>query len=294
MFRLSVISDEVSQDPLVVARFCREFGMQGVEPRSVWDKPPQELTDDDAKRLRDLFAEEGVAVCAIASPFFKCDYGNADQRAQHLAILRRCIALGRLLGTDLIRGFVFWQTGRTEEIWPDLVGEYAEPVRILEGEDAYIGIENEASTSIASAALLRRFLDDLGSPRVRAIWDPGNEAYYKDGEAPYPDGYNRVKDLIIHVHIKDCTREGTPGGGESVPIGEGLVDWPGQLGALLDDRYEGYASLETHWRPKHVLSEAAVVRPGGSAFSEAGEEASRICMQNLLRFLEEAKAQRGL
>jgi hypothetical protein len=57
------------------------------------------------------------------------------------------------------------------------------------------------------------------------------------------------------------------------------VDIPGQLAALVRDGYTGCASLETHYRVKAHLSEEAVNRPGGSAFSEGGEEASRLCLE---------------
>ncbi|HEX2184086.1 MAG TPA: hypothetical protein VHN78_01100, partial [Chloroflexota bacterium] len=49
--------------------------------------------------------------------------------------------------------------------------------------------------------------------------------------------------------------------------------------ALQRDGYTGCASLETHYRVKGHLSEEAVNRPGGSAFSEGGEEASRLCLE---------------
>jgi hypothetical protein len=52
------------------------------------------------------------------------------------------------------------------------------------------------------------------------------------------------------------------------------------LAALVRDGYTGCASLETHYRIKAHLSEEAVNRPGGSAFSEGGAEASRLCLQS--------------
>jgi sugar phosphate isomerase/epimerase len=35
---------------------------------------------------------------------------------------------------------------------------------------------------------------------------------------------------------------------EWAPVGEGVVDWPGQLKALERDGYRYAVSLETHWR----------------------------------------------
>ena len=44
MFKLAVISDEVSQDFQTVVNVSAEYKLNGVEIRSVWDKPPQDLS----------------------------------------------------------------------------------------------------------------------------------------------------------------------------------------------------------------------------------------------------------
>jgi sugar phosphate isomerase/epimerase len=76
-----------------------------------------------------------------------------------------------------------------------------------------------------------------------------------------------------------------------VPIGEGgYIDFPGQFKALQDMGYEGACSLETHWRPASELSTELMNKPGGAAFSEGGEEASRICLENITRILQDLGA----
>jgi len=87
------------------------------------------------------------------------------------------------------------------------------------------------------------------------------------------------------VHVKDGVRRGAEDKYEGAAIGEGDVDYPGQLRALREDGYGGYLSLETHWRPKKKLTEEEVTKPGGAEFSHLGEEASETCMRNLLGIL---------
>jgi L-ribulose-5-phosphate 3-epimerase len=94
---------------------------------------------------------------------------------------------------------------------------------------------------------------------------------------------------MIHCHAKDAATN-EEGKIESVPVGTGVIDWKGQIKELLDSGYKGYLSLETHWRPKKVLSEALLNRPGGAAFSEAGEEASRVCLDNIFAILKSLKS----
>ena len=68
---------------------------------------------------------------------------------------------------------------------------------------------------------------------------------------------------IAHVHAKDCfVTDHKPTCG---PVGEGAIDWKGQIAALVRDGYRGWISLETHWPG-----------PGGDK-----HEASMICGRNL-------------
>lgn len=285
MFKLAVISDEISQDFQTVASVASEYKLNAIEIRSVWDKPPQALTDDDMSKMKDILSKSGLVIAGIASPFYKCDIDNAQDRNNHIEILKKCIKMAKFFGTNIVRGFTFWNTGKTEEVWEQILDYYKEPVKIAESEGIIIGVENEASTSVSTAKLLEKFLCEVGSANVKGIWDPANEVYADGGETPFPDAYNRVKKYMIHCHAKDAAPN-EDGKIESVPVGTGVIDWKGQIKELLDSGYKGYLSLETHWRPKKVLSEDLLNRPGGSAFSEAGEEASRICLDNIFDILK--------
>ena len=289
MFKLGVISDEVSQDFQTVVDVAKEFNLDSIEIRSVWDKPPQDLTDEDIDKMKQILAPTGIKIIGIASPFYKCDIDNPEEREEHIGIFRQCVKLAHEFDARIIRSFAFWETGQTEELWDEILSSYDEPKRIAEGEGIIIGMENESSTSLATAKLTRRFIDDIDSPNIRAIWDPANEAYAEGGEKSYPDAYNRLKDVMIHVHAKDAAPNPETGEMESVPVGDGIIGWQQQLQALVDDGYDGYICLETHWRPTSALSEDLLNRPGGSAFSEAGEEASRICLKNIFEMIGKLK-----
>ena len=132
MFKLSVISDEISQDFQRVVDVCQEYGVEQVEPRSVWDTPPQKLTDEQVAEMKRILGNAGMSVCAIASPFLKCDLGDEAQYQEHLGILRRCIEIAHELDTKIIRGFTFWKTGPAKDVWQQIVDAFEEPIRICE------------------------------------------------------------------------------------------------------------------------------------------------------------------
>jgi len=290
--KLAVFTDEVSQDLEIAAKFAARFHLNGVELRSVWDKPVHELADEELARIRDLLGRHGLSVACIASPVFKCELDDEAAREQHLDYLRRSIRAAKLLDTNIIRLFTFWKRGPSKPVWERIKAQFRPAVPIAEGEGITLGLENEASTYCATAAETRRFITEMDTPALKAIWDPCNEVYAEEGITPYPDAYHLVEPWIVHVHVKDAKRGAAGAEAAILPVGDGEIDWKGQFAELLRKEYEGYASLETHWRPT-ALSEEDLNRPGGESFSEAGEYASDLCMTNMLRLLAEARRGAG-
>ena len=287
MFKLGVISDEISQDFERVLQVMSEYGVRHVEPRSVWDKAPQDLDGEDVARMKSLLAAYGAECCSIASPFLKCDLGDAEQYKHHLDILARCLRLAQELGAPLVRTFVFWRTGPARSVWQQLLDAYEEPVRMAERAGICLGLENEASTHLATARETAEFCSALNHPLVRVIWDPANEVFAEEGELPFPDAFERVRPWMVHMHVNDAVRDSVSGQPRCVPIGDGgYIDYVGQFRALLDMGYEGVCSLETHWRPSEELDRELLDRPGGQAFSATGEVASRICFEKLRALLD--------
>lgn len=284
VFKLSVITDEVSQDLRVVVSFAKKFNLDGIEIRSVWGRSPENLLEK-ANEIKRILLEHNLKVSAIASPFFKANINDEREYKEHMDILKKCIELARKLDTRIIRGFTFWREGELENYLDQIIEKYQKPLEIIENEDIILGVENEPSTFTGNGRELATFLSKIKSKNVKAIWDPGNDIFDPSGEIPYPNGYRYVRKWIVHVHVKDGVRKGMKAKPEWTPIGEGEVAYREQFKALKEEGYNGYVSLETHWRPKRKLSEKLLIRPSGEEFSRDAEEASEICMRNLLQIL---------
>ncbi len=288
MFKLAAITDEISQDFGLACSVVKEYGGEGAEIRSVWDTKVQALTDQQIREMRAILQDQGVLVCCIASPFFKCDLGDEQAYGEHLNILRRCLEIAHQFGTtNIIRGFTFWRKGPLQPVWDRLVESFREPISILEQMDGVLGIENEASCYLGTGGEVGRLLAEIDHPRVCAVWDPANQVFAR-GEPAYPNGYRAVRERMVHFHIKDAAWSAQGDKARCTPIGEGEIDYRGQMRALLQDGYQGFVSLETHWRPEQ-LTEEQMTRPGGAAFSSKGEYASRVCFENLVRIINEVR-----
>jgi sugar phosphate isomerase/epimerase len=263
---------------------ARDFGLDQLEIRTARDVRIDNMSAAELDRVKRIAGENGLGIVSLATPFLKCDLGNEAELAEHMQILQRSIRAAHTLGAKVIRTFTFWKKGdpstgsggTLEEVFDRIVRAYDEPARIAAGEGVVLGIENEAACFVGTGEEAARFIEAVGSPAVKAVWDPGN-AYWTGREAAVPDGYTRIKAHIAHVHLKDVVHKD----GEMVAtvLGDGEVGIQKQLELLAQDGYTGCASLETHYRVKAHLSEEIVNRPGGSVFSEGGEEASRLCLE---------------
>src|SRR5919198_1856770 len=210
MFTRAVITDEISQDFERAARMAREFGLDQLEVRTAWDVRIDNMGAGDLGRVKDIAERYGLGIVCLASPFLKCDLDDEAEYQEHLQILRRCAAAAHRLGARIVRTFTFWKTGELAPHFDRIVRAYAEPARIAAGEGITLGVENEPACLVGTGYEAAAFLEALGSPAVKAVWDPGN-AFWTGRERAVPDGYERIKPHIVHVHLKDVTLRGASG-----------------------------------------------------------------------------------
>lgn len=279
--KLGVITDEVSQDIGEAVRFAREFGLDGVELRSVEDHSIDEITPERLKEIAGRIHDSGLSVCNLSSSFYKCSLDSEADAAQNIEKLKRLLEAAHLLGCGTIRGFSFFDTGDFDGRFDDICEKFTVPGELIRKEGVRLLLEADPSVFTTNCARLARLLSALDDPVFGAIYDPGNDIYDPNGEQPFPDGFNAVRPFIRHVHIKDaCLQDGRP---HSVRVGTGSVPYPQILNALSETGYEGYLVLETHYRLNGVLTDEMLKLPGGQQFSLNAQGASRESMAELIR-----------
>jgi len=290
-FKTAVITDEIDQDFIIACDLASQFSIDAVEIRSVYERDPFEFTSDDISYMKKILEKKGLKVCAISSPFFKCEMDDTEEIKRHLQGLRHCIKLADKLGTELIRGFTFWAKSESpaqdnkssvqcgKRLSPGnfdpraIADRFEEAVKILDESGKTLVLESDPSVNATNAQMVVQVIEAVGSSRVLGLWDPGNDIWDPREEIPFPDGYNFIKKYMRHVHLKDVSRKS--GKREAVPIGQGDVDWENQFHAFIADGYSGYISLETHYRRAKKLSEKQLNMPKGTVFSFGGFEATR-------------------
>ena len=176
--------------------------------------------------------------------------------------LRRSIDLAEKLGTRIVRAMpfqrpsvIFGSNGaerflaHQNSLWTKLLKLYEGPVAYAEERGVIIAVETGCDTMASSCSLGARMARDIASDHLRIMWDTGNNVY--STERQFPDGYQAIREYLVHVQVKDVRVDLVNASIEFCPLGEG--DLAEQLSPLADalrsDGFDGVVSLENVYRP---------------------------------------------
>jgi len=261
-FKLSVITDEISQDfPHACEIASREFGLGWVEIRAMHDKNVINWDAKDIAEAKAILRKNNLRVSEIASPIFKTDWPGAPKSQfspknpqfgadfnfdQQDELLDRAFELSKAFDGAPIRIFDFWRLA-DQKPHRAAIDDRVRQAAIKAGKKGVtLTLENEYACNTATGSEAGRLLNAVTDKSLMLNWDPGNAA--ARGEKPFPDGYAHIpKSRIAHMHLKDVV---DAGGGKTdwAAMGTGTIDYVGQFRALKRDGYAGAMSLETHWR----------------------------------------------
>ena len=262
-FRVAVINDEISQDfDHVCSVVSHDFGLEWIELRAMWGKNLTDLPEADLQRAKAILAKYNLRVTDIASPLFKTDWPGAplSKLSEHHDnfkadftfkqqddLLEHCIGLAKTFGTDRIRCFDFWRLEDVKPYRAAINEKLRDAARRCAKHDLVLLLENEMACNTAKAEEAVETLRAVPEHNFMLNWDPGNAATFPNSD-PFPKGYDSLpKKRIGHCHAKSVIRKPDEKW-EWAPVGQGVVDWAGQLAALKRDGYNHAVSLETHWR----------------------------------------------
>lgn len=253
MIKTCIFADEVSRDFEEAIRLSREAGADYVEVRGgIWGKDVTTANDDDVARMQDALVKYNVKIGCIGSPFGKCSF-DKEEYERHLNIFHRMIELAHIFDTKIIRMFAFWMPKEfrgkprpdIRNYLHEIVPRLKPAATIAEKEDVIMALETEDTTLVGSCEEARIVVDAVESEAMKVCWDVNNA--WHCNELPYPDGYNFIRGLVRHVHVK-------PNANKNIDtVGSSNVSYEQVLKALSDDGYDGCASIE-HWgSPEFML-----------------------------------------
>ena len=228
--------------------------------------PGRRYEGKDVARAEEVLNEYGIGVACVTMPA-AFSREAAQDREGYLTALKTAVDVAERLGAHIVNSYCFhWALSHDADVGPI--------VKMLRSAAAYAGdkgvtlvLENEAHDASGTVAGMLRILEAAGSEALKTNFDATN--YYQAGEEGFPYAYNKLKDHIAYVHLKNgCAHDpaihGEVGRGGTMPrlgedryihycpIPEGAVNIEGLLAKLHQDRFDGFCTIEPHVPPDSV------------------------------------------
>lgn len=222
-----------------------QFDMSVVGPGPL----PEEIPDALAARIRQAAAER-VDIAAVEGTF-NMAHPDPAHRADGLRRFAVLAAAAPKLGTPMLTLCTgtrdpenMWRRhpdNTTAEAWQDMRSTVEQAVALADAHDIVLGVEPEISNVISSADAARRLLDEVGSPRLKIIFDGANLFDVSDPQRRLP----RAGDVFAHAaellgpdiglaHAKDIS-----GSGKFAAVAEGDLPWERYLETLRQAGFGG-------------------------------------------------------
>jgi sugar phosphate isomerase/epimerase len=207
---------------------------------------PDDIPAAVVEQVRERATAHQIQIDALSGTF---NMAHPERRVREQGIARLSVlaAAARPIGARTItlctgtrnRDHMWhWHPANDDpEAWDDLLETMQAALAIADLHDVTLAIEPEPGNVIKSAAVCRRFLDQIRHPRLKVILDPAN-VLASDRERPIDTVLAEASELLgaelAIAHGKDLTAEGTP-----CAPGQGIVPWDRFLALLDDSGFEG-------------------------------------------------------
>ncbi len=246
MLELAIVTDEIDGDIRKAIELGTSWGIEKYEIRCIGPNRIPAIPEIDQRLIGQLKDEYNITYTALSPGIFKLPISHFNELKHELEhILPRTLDLAAQIGVKKVIVFGFQRDEKELPGQKDKVMDLmAKAENMARANNVTLLVENEPGFWFDTGRNSAHLLGEINSPFLRANWDPANAI--GTGEKPYPEGYEALKKYIGNVHAKDTDSHALE---RCVPIGEGLVDWKGQIKALIDDRIVPYITIETHVLP---------------------------------------------
>jgi sugar phosphate isomerase/epimerase len=243
------IFEAIFPEPTLAEKFDRlaQMGFEAVQfnlESAGLEMVPEEVPAATMEVIDRARLRAGIEISALAGTYNMID-PDREARELHHARLRNLIPVAADLNIPLItlctgtrdtesmwRGHPDNQSGSA---WIDLVSALQPLLDDTARHNVSLGIEPEPANVINNASRARQLIDELGSDRLRIIFDPANIVAGDQSRIPsdvLSDAFDLLGDRISLAHAKDLSAAG-----EFCAAGTGVVPW-GLYGERL--RSSGY------------------------------------------------------
>lgn len=244
--RIGFVTDEISPDIKEAIEIGVSWQIKDYEIRVVGNNRIPHISEADIQQIIDLKNKHNLQITALSPGTFKNGLSDTQQIEHEInEVLPKTFRLAKLFDSKMVIVFGIKRAeGDLPENEEKVIAIFQQVAKMAQNEGLTVAVENEPGFWCDSGSGTARILEKVNSPYFKANWDPANAA--GTTETPFPDGYETLKKWIVNVHIKDTKKSALL---KCFPVGEGIIDWPGQIKALLKDKPVEHVTIETHCLP---------------------------------------------
>ena len=216
-----------------------DAGFQGIEVGTITEAPV-------AAEIKEASAATGLRIHSVMNAeHWRSPLSSADPEVVTKSVLGMETSLrnAKLWGAEtvlLVPAVVNAETSykdawsRSQRVIRERILPLAQELQMV------IGIEEVWNKFLLSPLEMARYVDEFGSPWVKAYLDVGNMVFYG-----FPQDWIRtLGSRTVRVHIKDFKLDRANGKFYWKNLGEGDVDWPEVRKALTEVGYESWVTTE--------------------------------------------------
>jgi sugar phosphate isomerase/epimerase len=186
------------------------------------------LTDERCKAIADAYRSAGITIHSIGV-YTNLIHPDPAERTANLAYFEGMMRAGAAMGCRTFiseAGHYEPEAGPPpkvpyhfqEEVWAQMVATGKKLAAMADRHSATVLLEPFFRGFLASAKRTRVFIEEIGSPRIRALLDPANLLEINDLE----EMFSQLGPYIDCLHAKDRKLHVDRG----VPAGRGDLDYP--------------------------------------------------------------------
>ena len=244
--RIGIVTDEIADDIQDAIQTGLSWGIKDYELRVIAGKRVPDISEETVQWLLQQKEQAGIRITAVSPGIFKTPLAEQEILREELqSTLPASLQLAKTLGTSLVIVFGFRREPDEPEDNRELMMDiFRQAANLARKDGMTIAVENEPGFWCDTGSNTAAILNALNLPNLRANWDPANA--FGMAEPPFPEGYYSIRPYIANLHIKDTPENAHV---RCVPVGEGRIDWEGQLRAVVKDGILDLVTIETHCLP---------------------------------------------
>jgi L-ribulose-5-phosphate 3-epimerase len=220
-----------------------ELKMDGIQPYATkGELDPKNLTRTGRDELKSFVEKLGLTISALVGDFGGHGFADSKMIDWRIERTKEVVDLAVDLGVNVVTTHIGTvPDDENDPAWKTMVESLPEVGTYAHNKGVFLATETGPETAV----LLKKLLDTVDNPGIKANYDPANFVMVV-GDDPVKGVYT-LKDYIVHTHAKDGIKLPEENGQKrwkETPLGEGGVDFPEYLKALQEIGYSGFYTIE--------------------------------------------------